>query len=394
MKIALCHTSVLPRRGGCETYIASLARRLVLDGHAVHLYACEWDPDALPGRLSCHKVHLPPLPRFVRPWMFSRACRRMLDSARHDVSVGFDKIAGVDVYYPQGGMYDASVALSLGKHRSPLLRGFLRSLKWFEPVHLSYLLLEREQYRRPGAVVVAISDMVRRHLEANGVDPARVRRLPIAPPPERLAEPDRAGRRADFRRRWGLDEGGVVALFVSMNHRLKGLVPLLHALAACPEKSLALVVAGAPETGSFRRLARQLGLADRVRFVGYHADMRGVYFAADFLVHPTFYDPCSNVVLEALACGLPVLTSRHNGAAELLRRAGPDGACAEGYVIPDPHDHACLASRLGALADPRRREQCAAAARDAAQGWTFEHHYQALMEVLTAARPRQARRAG
>ena len=51
MKIALCHTSVLPRRGGCETYIASLARRLVLDGHAVHLYACEWDPDALPGRL-------------------------------------------------------------------------------------------------------------------------------------------------------------------------------------------------------------------------------------------------------------------------------------------------------------------------------------------------------
>src|SRR5262249_6971439 len=163
--------------------------------------------------------------------------------------------------------------------------------------------LEQAQYRRPGAVVVAISDMVRGHLEAHGVDPARVRRLPIAPPPERLAEPDRAGRRAPLRRHWGRGGRRVVALFVGVHHRLKGLVPLLHAWAACREKSLALVVAGAPETGGFRRLARQLGLADRVRFVGYHADMRGVYFAADFLVHPTFYDPCSNVVLEALACG-------------------------------------------------------------------------------------------
>src|SRR5262245_61084728 len=394
MKIALCHTSVLPRRGGCETYIASLARRLVLDGHAVHLYACEWDPDALPGRLSCHRVHLPPLPRFVRPWLFSSACRRMLDSAGFDVSVGFDKIAGVDVYYPQGGMYDASVALSLGKHRSPILRGFLRSLKWLEPVHLSCLLLERAQSRRPGAVVVAISDMVRRHLEAHGVDPARIRRLPIAPPPERLAEPDRAGRRTAFRQRWGLDARGEVALFVSMNHRLKGLVPLLHALAGCRETSLALVVAGAPETGSFRRLTRRLGLTERVRFVGYHADMREVYFAADFLVHPTFYDPCSNVVLEALACGLPVLTSRHNGASELLRRTGDDGTCAEGFVIPDPHDHARLASCLVALADPRRRRQCAQAARETAESWTFEHHYQALMEVLSEARLTQARRAG
>jgi UDP-glucose:(heptosyl)LPS alpha-1,3-glucosyltransferase len=395
MKIALCHPSVLPRRGGCETYIASLARRLVADGHAAHLYACEWDADALPGRLSCHKVHLPPLPRFVRPWLFSRACGRMIAQAGHDVSVGFDKIAGVDVYYPQGGMYDASVALSLGKHRSPLLRGVLRSLKCFEPAHLSYLLLEREQYRRPGAVVIAISDMVRRHLVAHGVDASCVRSLPIAPPRERLAEPDRAGRRASFRGRWQLDHGAVVALFVSMNHRLKGLVPLLHALAACRGARLDLVVAGAPATGGFRRLASGLGVADRVRFVGYHPDMREVYFASDFLVHPTFYDPCSNVVLEALACGLPVLTSRHNGASELLRFTSADGACAEGYVIPDPHDHARLASGLLALADAGRRQQCATAARETAEAWTFEHHYQALMEVLTdAARSGRVRRAG
>src|SRR5438309_2933644 len=115
MKIALCHPSVLPRRGGCETYIAGLAHRLVADGHEVHLYAGEWDAAALPARLHYHEVALPALPRFVRPWLFSRACGRLLARAGHDVSVGFDKIAGVDVYYPQGGVYEASASLSIGK---------------------------------------------------------------------------------------------------------------------------------------------------------------------------------------------------------------------------------------------------------------------------------------
>lgn len=383
MKIALCHTSVLPRRGGCETYIASLSRRLVADGHDVHLFACEWDADALPARLQTHKVALPPLPRFVRPWWFSRACRRLIDRTGLDVSVGFDKIAGVDVYYPQGGMYEASVAMSLGKHPSPLLRHLLLSLKWLEPAHVSYLLLEREQYRRPGSAVVAISDMVRRHLEERGYGGANVHRVPIAPPRERLAEDDRAGRRERFRSRWNLDERRTVAIFVGLNHKLKGLEPLLHALVRPGCETIDLVVAGSPTTFGFDRLIRRLRLGERVKFVGYCADMREAYFASDFLVHPTFYDPCSNVVLEALACGLPVITSRHNGAAELLRLADAEGVRREGYVIADPHNHAELATCLAALCEPRRRRECAAAAQEAAAVWTFEHHYQALMDVLT-----------
>lgn len=397
MKIALCHTSVLPRRGGCETYIASLARRLVADGHDVHLFASEWDADALPSRLQVHPVGLPPLPRFARPWWFSRACRRLIDRANLDVSVGFDKIAGIDVYYPQGGMYEASVALSLGKHRSPLFRRFLLSLKWFEPAHVSYLLLERSQYRRPNSAVVAISDMVRRHLDERGCGGPHVHRVPIAPPRERLVEEDRAGRRERFRSRWSLDERRTVAIFVGLNHRLKGLEPLLHALAKPGCETIDLVVAGSPTTGGFNRTIRRLRLGERVRFVGYCPDMREAYFASDFLVHPTFYDPCSNVVLEALACGLPVITSRHNGAGELLRPTGVEGVRREGYVIDDPHDHAKLAACLGALCDAERRRECAEAAREAAAGWTFEHHYQALMDVLTGVASRrrgEVRRAG
>src|SRR5207302_441864 len=160
----------------------------------------------------------------------------------------------------------------------------LRWVKWLEPAHLSYLLLERAQYRRPGAVVVAISDMVRRHLEEAGVRPGRVACVPIAPPLERLAEDDRPGRRARARRLWGLADGRVAALFVSMNHRLKGLEPLLHALARLRREPLDLVVAGPPPAAGLVGLARRLGVAGRVRAAGYCADMRDAYFAADLLV--------------------------------------------------------------------------------------------------------------
>jgi UDP-glucose:(heptosyl)LPS alpha-1,3-glucosyltransferase len=104
--------------------------------------------------------------------------------------------------------------------------------------------------------------------------------------------------------------------------------------------------------------------------------MRNAYFAADFLVHPTFYDPCSLVVLEALACGLPVITTRANGASELLHPPQ------EGYVVEDPHDHDRLACAMAQLLDPARRAARAQAARRAAEHWTFEHHYRQMLDVF------------
>ena len=393
MKIALCHEAVLPSRGGCETYVAHLARRLVRDGHEVHLYARQIDRAALPSGIHHHPVRLPPHPRFLRPWFFSSACRRLLKRGGHDVSVGFDKVAGVDVLYPQAGVYAASVGFNLHKHGSPAVRRLLRLAKWFDPAHLSFLELERRGCMDPRTTLVAISDMVRHHLlhhypTASG----RVKVLHVATPPERFDETDRPRRRAAARREWGLGDADVVALFAGMNYRLKGLVPLLQALPLVPGDRLRLLVAGKSDVLAYERLAERLRVADRVRFLGYRADMADAYFAADLLVHPTFYDPCSNVVLEALACGLPVITTRYNGASELL--SGERETCAEGYVIADPHDVERLAWALTQLLDPERRAVCSAAARRNAAAWTFERHYRRLLGILAeAALTARARKA-
>jgi UDP-glucose:(heptosyl)LPS alpha-1,3-glucosyltransferase len=381
MDIALCYPSVVPARGGCETYIADLARRLAVDGHRVHLYAGSWDEAALPASTHFHRVAVPAKPRLLRPWRFAAACERAVAAGRHDVSIGFDKTWGQDVLYPQGGLHAAARWHNRLKHRGRLARAFAGLVQRLDPAGWSFARLERRQYLgadRP--TVVVNSRMVRGHFERFlGVAPDTVRVLPSAIDPMRFAADDRPKRRAAERDRWGVSPGTPVGLFVAMNYRLKGLAPLLRAAARVPAGDWTLAVVGHPNTARYERLAARLGVADRVRFLGFRADPKDAYFAADFLVHPTFYDPCSLVALEALACGLPVVTTRYNGAAELLSDR-------TGVVVGDPHDADALAGAIVRMLDGPFRATAAQAAREAARAWTFEHHYRGLMAILSEAR--------
>jgi UDP-glucose:(heptosyl)LPS alpha-1,3-glucosyltransferase len=390
MKIAFCYESVLPARGGCETYIADLARRLVADRHEVHLYACRWEEAALPAGIRYHPLPAPGGPRFLRPWRFGAACLHALAEGTHDISVGFDKTWGQDVLYPQGGLHSASAEHNLAKYRGRWTRALARVVKALDVAHWSFRRLERRQYlAEPRPLIVVNSHMVRGHFQHYyGVSSRDLHVVRSAIDPKRFREHDRPRRRLEWRERWVLAPHETVALFAAMNYRLKGLEPLLHAVARLYATPAAvppfrLLVVGNPDSRAYERLAARLGIAERVRFAGPCRNMRNAYFAADFLVHPTFYDPCSLVVLEALACALPVVTTRANGASELLH------PLQEGYVIDDPHDHQRLAWCLAQLCDPVRRAACAQAARRTAAQWTFEHHYRQLLQVFATALARK-----
>jgi UDP-glucose:(heptosyl)LPS alpha-1,3-glucosyltransferase len=217
--------------------------------------------------------------------------------------------------------------------------------------------------------------MVRRHFEEYySIPPDAIRVIRSAIDPARFAADDRLKRRHAERETWGATPDDVVGLFVAMNYRLKGLPQLLDAFALVPrEKPAKVVVVGHP---NFARYARRLGIAGRVVFLGHRGDPRDCYFAADYLVHPTFYDPCSLVALEALACGLPVVTTRYNGAAELLSPP------VDGLVIDDPHDTRSLAAAMSRMLDRGYLRDASAAARVTGTRWTFEQHYRALIDVF------------
>lgn len=393
MNIAFCYEQVIPARGGCETYITDLARRMLAERHEVHLYASRWDEQALPKGIVYHAIPQVKGPRFLRPWRFAALCEKALRCNRHDVSIGFNKTWGQNVLYPQGGLHAASFDHNLNKYPSAWMRKLVALARRFDVAHLSFSKLERKQYlSKPRPLIIVNSYMVRNHFQRYyNFLPEDVFIVRSAIDPQRFSERDRPRRRMQWRQKWNLDAGETVGLFAAMNYRLKGLVPLLHAvkrLGELPEYRdtagrFRLLIVGNPKFAAYQKLANRLGVSERVRFVGHCPDMRNAYFASDMLIHPTFYDPCSLVVLEAFACSLPVVTTRANGASELMH------PLQEGYVIDDAHDHDRLAWGIGQLLDVERRQHCAQAARLAAMRWTFDHHYRALMQVLQQAAERK-----
>lgn len=386
MNLAICHPIVIPARGGCETYIVDLLRRLDADGHEIHLYAAQWDAEALPSSLRVHPIREKTWPRILRPWRFSHECEKVTREGRHDLTLGFDKVGGVDVVYPQAGLYVATVLHSLARFQPGPGRVLATAVRLLDPTFWSFRQFERWHYLAPQPPYIIVnSHLVRQHFLIHlGIPNSQVAVLPSAIDPDRFAATNRPARRVETRQAWGVAPTDVVALFVAMNYRLKGLDPLLRAVACLPDRrQFRLAVVGDPKVSAYQRLARRLGIADVVRFLGFVADPRNAYFAADLLVHPTFYDPCSLVVREAQACGLPVITTRYNGAAELLDPPH------DGIIIDDPHDREQLAGALECFLDGRRRQTAARAALKGGQRWTFDHHYRRLLELLQQALQRK-----
>jgi glycosyltransferase involved in cell wall biosynthesis len=126
-------------------------------------------------------------------------------------------------------------------------------------------------------------------------------------------------------------------------------------------------VAGGDDPAPYERLARELGLRERVRFLGHRSDVLGLMQAADAFVMPASYEPFGLVLLEALACGTPVLTSRAAGVAELMTEGR------EGYTVEDPFDTAEIAGALGRLLERRAEGPgMSAAARALALEWDWD----------------------
>src|SRR6476660_7380988 len=200
MDIALCYESVLPARGGAETYIADIARRLARDGHAVHLYASRWDTAALPPATHFHRLEIPSGPRFLRPWRFGAACERALARNSHDVSIGFDKTWGQDILYPQGGLHAASAMHNIGKHRHALMRAAARIVKQCDLAHWSFLQLEKKQYLGPDRPIIVVnSHMVAGHFQQHyQITPERLRVVHSAIDPARFSHPNRLKLRQEF----------------------------------------------------------------------------------------------------------------------------------------------------------------------------------------------------
>ncbi len=362
------------RQGGSERRTGQLVDALLAAGHEVHLLGAHvrgaWSPGA-----TIRPIRSVPRPRWLEMIDFSRRAAALVRREGFDIVHNQIRPFAPGVVTAGGGCHRFYLREVL-----PLEKGALAArLKWGSPLQLTLLALERKGYQPDRCpYVIANSSLGRAGiLRYHPMPPERVVVAYNGVDAGRFSPELRERFRVERRLALGIGAEEPLVLFVGSGFARKGLGPLMAAMARLRDRrpGVHLAVVGAGSTRHWRRQAVRLGLGERLRFAGHVEDPECYYAAADVFALPTYFDPFANATLEAMASGLPVITSRQNGASEILR-PGEDG-----LVVDRPDDVAGLAEALAWLLDPARRKTMGARARETAVQFSWQQPLQRTLEV-------------
>ncbi len=361
MKIALVILHANPARGGAERYTADLADGLARRGHNVTRIASTLGPMQIEGVKEV-QLDVAALTRSKRYALFLDTLDQHFASTKYDVIHAMLPVRRCDVYHPHAG-----IAKSAAEGMSPIKR-------LFNPRRMRFAAVEHDLLTRSEPpVVLCLSNYVKRDVRReypnlpdetlpilfNAVDLARF-------DPAKSPAPPRCDR--------------PVALMIAQDFARKGLRETIEALRLVPEERRPkLLVVGRGDTAPYERIIRALRLDSFVSFEGPTDDAYRYYRRADYFILPTKHDPCSLVVLEALAMGLPVISTVFNGATEIMT----DGV--HGFVLPDPRDTRAIADAMLKLHDADRRAVMSRTCLELRPRLSYEHHLDELLAIYRRA---------
>lgn len=389
MKVAIIAEWIDAWRGGAETSTLQFIHHLMERGIDVHVFTRS-RPSPTPG-LWVHTVGGAAMSRTRRSVTFAHRIQRRLQEESYDIVHAITPCKGADIYQPRGGTVAETVDRNIALVQTKTGRTFKRCANHFNFKQRYQLRIEREILAQPtGPVVVAISDYVIRQLKRHyALADERIRKIYNGVDPDTTESGVRRDNRAAIRKELGFGQNDYLVLLVAHNFRLKGVGWWMQALAKIRQEGadgIRSVVVGKGDSERWHALSARLGISDILTFAGPSDRVPAFRHAADVLVHPSFYDPCSRVVLEAMSAGLACVTSRWDGASEMVK----DGET--GFVLEDPSDVASLADRVKRLQDPQLREKFGKAGQEAVASVSMSAHCRemvCLYETLLCQMPAQ-----
>jgi UDP-glucose:(heptosyl)LPS alpha-1,3-glucosyltransferase len=349
MKLAIARQKYTPY-GGAERFVARALDGLRAQGVEVTIIAREWSGDPA-GILQVNPFYLG---RTWRDVGFAHHVQRIIAEGRFDLVQSHERIPGCHVYRAGDGVHATWLDL-----RDKARGGLARLLTSRSPWHSYIKQAEEAMFRHPDLrAVICNSNMVKDDIARRfGVGADRLHVIHNGVDLDRFHPGLRNEHRSILRTALGIAADAPAILFVGSGFERKGVAALLHALARMECKNAHAIVVGKDRNQPhFEQLARKLGVAERVHFVGGQQDVRPYYGAADLFCLPTLYDPMPNAALEALACGLPVVSSTTCGVRELIADDVNGRIC-------EALDNAALARHLDELCAPGRAAAMSAAAR-------------------------------
>lgn len=348
MKIAIIRQSYNPH-GGAERFVSRALHALSLGQDVeMHLIARRWEAIAGITFHSCNPFYLG---RLMRDFGFALAACATSKKLQVDLVQSHERLTCCDIYRAGDGVHKQWL-----KHRSRVLPAWQRLLLQLNPYHLYIKQAEKRLFESQRLrAVICNSQMVKNeilqhfristdkiHVIRNGID-------------TQSFHPNVRQQRDELRQQWQIPLDAPVFVFVGSGFERKGLHATLTAQTAVASAHL-VVVGHDKHQQRYRDLAEQLGLAQRVTFTGPQADVKPFYALADAFILPTLYDPFPNAALEAMACGLPVITSHQSGAAEIIIEGETGFVC-------DALDHSALSIGMQTLNDHKLAEAMGAKSR-------------------------------
>jgi UDP-glucose:(heptosyl)LPS alpha-1,3-glucosyltransferase len=352
VRLAIIRQRYTPQ-GGAERFLEGALEALLERNVAITLYTREW-PQTKLQLIEPSIVNPPYVGRWWREAGFARAVTKQIMRGRFNLVQSHELVLTCDVYRPADGVHATWL-----EERLRDASATLRARVAMSPYHRYKLAMERKLFASPWLRrVLCNSKLVRDDIKVRFGLPEE--RLPVLynAVDSNVYSPALRAHRERIRAKYRIADDATVYLLVGSRFRRKGVPAALEALAQVPDPAHLIIVGDDRAAETYKSMARDFGVRARVTFAGFQAEIGPYYGAADAFVLPALYDSFPDAAMEALACGLPVVTSTRSGAAELVTEHDAGFVC-------DSRDVGALAQHMRTLADPQVRATLGENARNA-----------------------------
>jgi UDP-glucose:(heptosyl)LPS alpha-1,3-glucosyltransferase len=379
-KIAFALENFSRYAGGAESYAVSLATFLVKNGWEVHFFGEAWDGE--PEAAIFHQITIPKyLPAWLKLVLFAFYHKKAVKKQNLDVILGFGNTLYMNVYQSHGGVHWLSVKRRIYAEKSEIKRAIKRLIILLSLKQWARAWIESAPFRLyPRPIIVAISQMIKNDMSSFfRVNEADIKVVYNGVDTSRYNQNLRHDHKGPLRSQLGIAEDEVVFLFVSYDLKKKGIETLAEAVSQLKQMGhtnfKVMVVGGIPYQALSRQI-KTLDIEDKILFTGPVRSIEAYYANSDVFVLPTYYDACSLVVIEAMASGLPAITTTANGAAGIIN----DGK--DGYIISHPPISLDLAKKMQLLLNGEKRQQMSREALCTGRQYSAEKNHQSMIRIL------------
>ena len=357
--------------GGAEAYLKRLAEGVARAGHEIQLVTTtEWPDPAWPFGAIKRLTNRAAIG-------FADELEQMRPQLQCDVLFSLERVWSCDVYRAGDGVHRAWLARR-SKFEVPL-KQFVRGVS---RKHRDLLQLEESLFgkRKAGRVIAASQMVISEIKDLYGYPESNIDVVRNGVPLDRFKfDPDfREKSRAEL----NLKKDHIALLFAGSGWERKGLLFAIEAMGLCKNKNMRLLVAGRGDTKRYQTTRLRFWREDPVHFLGEVTDLRPIYAAADIFILPTIYDPFSNACLEALASGLPVITTRSNGFSEIIEDR------VHGSIVDRPANLLSLRGAIRFWSDSSRREAAKPVNIERASQFDISKNVAQTLEILCRASKR------